>query len=219
MGSSQHLGIVSFCQLKKQCQKLGLKYKGSGTHWDKADEEQFADDWLNLSKTKDMLVRKYKRSYGSLIVKAKQMKLGRRPLDEYYNADQIADAFHISRDVVYSWMKKGLKTIRPSVNRILIDGEDLMRFLEKNKDLYDASRIDFSFLPMHPEWMRRKFFEDNEKPKMNINRPYTNAEDLLIQKLVREGKDDEYIARTLGRTETGIRVHRQRICIYRRETK
>ncbi len=65
------------------------------------------------------------------------------------------------------WLKKGLVVTRktlPTRTEIIIDKTELIEFLEKNQELFDATNINKSFLNINEQWFLEKLTTDLQKP-------------------------------------------------------
>ena len=127
--------------------------------------------------------------------------------DEYLSISEICDEMQVSHDRVSNWIKIGLPTKknRSGKTRYLIDVDDLLCFLEKHQDMFNASLISEYLFYDEPDWLKNKRKSDREFFPINLRSEYSNNDDIFMIQLFKAGKSDKYISDTLGRTESAIR--------------
>lgn len=198
--------------------RLGLQLLRPNRNWLKQELIDFALDWKDGSISKSVLIKKYNRSFFSLRKKALELNLGARPHnDEFLSISEICDEMQVSHDRVSNWIKIGLPTKknRSGKTRYLIDVDDLLCFLEKHQDMFNASLISEYLFYDEPDWLKDKRKSDRESFPINLRSEYSNNDDIFMIQLFKAGKSDKYIADSLGRTESAIR-DRSRLLGYTR---
>lgn len=190
--------------------RLGMQLLRDGRIWLKSDLRSFSEDWLDGSISKNVLMKKYNRSWFSLRKKALELGLGSRPHnEEYLSIGEISEEMGVSHDRISNWLKLGLKYKRNKSGKIryLISQEDLLIFLEQHQSLFDASKIsDYLFID-EPDWLIQKRKSDSEFYADKLRNEYTNEEDKLIVSMFKQGRSNSEIARSLKRTESAIAGH------------
>ena len=195
--------------IEHKVNRLGLRLERDYKRWTSKEVESFKRDWLDSSLSKVALVKKYNRPYSSLGSKALKLNLGKRPYDtEYLSISTISEEMNVSYDRVSNWLHKGLKykETKNGKTKYLIKIDDLLEFLEKNKNLYNASRISNYLFMEEPEWLLRKRREDKEYFADKLRLKYTKEEDKLIVSLYELGKSNEYIAKKLKKNDKAIKI-------------
>ena len=189
--------------------------------WTKAEENYLEEHWGNTSlKT---IAKNLGRSENAVIVRINRLGLG----PGLQNCDRLSwNQFIIAlqgSNYGSGYMKKRLIAAGFPVHTQIIRGqnkaryttvdiEEFWKFAEKNKDLFDFSRLEpYAFGP-EPEWAKLKRQLDAERLRKGHahNDPWTQAEDERLRKLLKEYRYTyNELAERLRRSEGAIK---RRIC-------
>lgn len=197
-------------QIRTKCKNMGLEFNKKRKKWSAEELEQFKLDWLNNSISNVRLRAKYKnRTLMALRACANRLGLAERPYDDsYLRIADIMSEMQVPKDRVRAWIKKGLKYKRSHVMPVkyLIDERDLLDFLKRHPDAYDASKISPYIFNPQPKWLieKRKTDAENYRSKAKSSKYYDDEECQRIISMFKLGRSNKQIADALGRTEYGI---------------
>jgi hypothetical protein len=169
--------------IELKARKMDLVILRGCRNWREDEIVNFTNDWQDYTFSVNKLVKKYKRSYTALKIKACRLDLGARPSsEEYLTIRTICFEMNVSRDRVHHWIKLGLKTKRnkSGKGKYLIDSADLLSFLHKHPSIYNASDISIHLFAVEPKWLKDKRREDLGSVGINNGCVYTNENDKLI---------------------------------------
>lgn len=190
--------------------RLGYKILRENRDWTADEEESFRVDWKDPSFSMYMLMKKYARNENGLKIKAQRMKLGpRNEYREHLSITDIIEEMQVSRDRVSAWIKLGLKTSKNKAGKgkYSIKANDLLTFLEKNQSKFNASKISEYLFADEPDWLieKRKRDINPETCEYREYETWTTMQIKRVKDLVKLGYDIEKIAKTLKKTEYGVR--------------
>lgn len=190
--------------------RLGYKILRENRDWTVEEEESFRVDWKDSSLSMGVLMKRYTRNENGLKIKAQRMALG--PRNEYrdeLSVSDIVNEMQVSRDRVHAWIKLGLKTKKNKAGRgkYAIRSEDLLAFLNENRKKFNASIISEYLFAEEPKWLKEKRRIDSN-PETCEYREYeiwTTTQIKRVKDLIKIGYDIEKIAKTIKKTEYGVR--------------
>lgn len=188
-----------------KCSRLGYKILRYNRKWTTEDEEIFAELWCNTDRSMQCIMNKLHRNKNGLVIKAQRMKLGPRMGElEGLTLSTIANEMSVSIDRVRNWVRLGLKckNRRVGKNKTLVKKEDLLDFLKKHQNLFDASRVDRCLFVNEPQWLIDKRRKDIRIETREIIE-YSLWEDSMERQLItmiNQGFDFEFIANKLNKT-------------------
>lgn len=194
--------------IHQACRRYNIEINLDKKYWTPEEEICFKTDWENESLSYKYLSKKYKnRSVTALKSKAKRLGLSKRQHDSsYLTIKDITTEMQVSKDRVRNWIKHGLKYHNSQIKpyKYLISQSDLLSFLEKHQDLFNASKISEYLFIDEPDWLKKKRRNDRNKFIRKMGIKYTNSEKKTVEQLFKIGKSNADIAKTLNRTESGI---------------
>lgn len=197
--------------IRKQLSILDIRLKSSNK-WTRQSTAEFAEDWGNIQVSKNVLVKRYNRSWKQLCNKANAMGLGGRvDACDYLTLNVIAEEMNISINRVYYWIDCGLKVRKNRANernKYLVDVKDLLIFLKEHKAFFDASIVSNYLFAEEPEWFIKKRKEDYKKRNLIRNTEWSNEEDKSLVNYFKLGFTDEKIADLLHRTKSAVEHRR-----------
>lgn len=194
--------------IHQACRRYNIEINLDKKYWTPEEEICFKTDWGNESLSYKYLSKKYKnRSVTALKSKAKRLGLSKRQHNSsYLTIKDITTEMQVSKDRVRNWIKHGLKYHNSQIKpyKYLISQSDLLSFLEKHQNLFNASEISEYLFINEPEWLKEKRRNDRDKFVRKMGVRYTNSEKKTVEQLFKIGKSNADIAKTLNRTESGI---------------
>ena len=188
-----------------KCSRLGYTILRYNRKWTTEDEEIFADLWCNTDRSMQYIMNKLHRNKNGLVIKAQRMGLGPRIGGlEDLTLSTIASEMSVSMDRVRNWVRLGLKckNRRVGKNRTLVKTEDLLDFLKKHQNLFDASKVDRCLFANEPQWLidkrRRDLYkETREFIEYSL---WTDNMDKQLITMINQGFDFDFIAKKLNKT-------------------
>ena len=144
-----------------------------------------------------------------MILKAKRIGLGGcYKSTEYINANVVANTMGVDiHCVIDYWIKKcGLKARKKALIEIkmwFMRLEDLMKWLEANKDKWDSRKVEIYGLGSEPYWLKNKRDLDINIPDKQFKK-WTTKDDARLIDYYKFGKRQSEIALILKRSESGI---------------
>ena len=203
--------------------KHRIRRKGANTLWTPEEETAFREDWKNSEISSARLVKKYGRSRTALRQKAGKLRLGRRPVSDFFlTKKELKEALGVSDSKLASWIRQGLPVHKSRSNRsygALYDADEALQFLQDRQDEFDGSLLDDSYFWHIPPWLREKCRRDCARRNWNYRKPWTNDENRRLVHLFESGKTDEEIAELLGRSGQSIRAHRIQMGLTRQRVR
>lgn len=182
--------------------------------WTEDQIEYLGNVWgITCIKT---IAKKLKRTESAIILKAKRIGLGGvRSTGEFLTANGVAKIMGVDLHTVTDYwiakcslhgIKKALK--KQEIYRIRI--EELIKWLEKNKDKWDSRKVEEYSLGVEPEWLKEKRKKDVLLPE-NKNAKWTKEEDNLLISYTKLGKKQKEIGEILGRSVSSIQHRIKRL--------
>lgn len=191
-----------------KARKLNITLIQDRRKWTKEEEELLEDLWGN--KSIGVIAKKLKRTEFSLKVKAVRMNLGPmiRNLTDKLTIYDIIDILGVSRDkIVNTWIKYGLKLKKKRVtdktSYYIVEWEDLLKFLEKNQELWDSRKVDLYMLGEETEWLIAKRKKDSLEKPLGY-RLWTKEEIKHAESLFNFGKSYKEISKIINRPEASV---------------
>lgn len=176
--------------------------------WTKEEEELLQELWG--SQSIENIAKKMKRTVFSLKVKAVRMNLGsmiRNNCDVITVSDMV-DLLNVSRDrITNTWIDLGLKLQKKKLTKkyyyYVITWEDLLDFLKNNQNEWDSRCVEEYMLGSEKGWLSEKRKRDRSENPLWY-RKWTEAEIAKAELLFKRGKDYNYIASELTRSEISV---------------
>jgi len=194
--------------IKDKMYSIGLHKKGHGSVWTEEDIKQFKDDWLNNKYTVTYIAKKYGRSVEQISHKAWELGFGSREAAHVdISITELAKELEIDRNKLVRWISNhGLKVIRnrAGLQKYLVNLKDLLKWMEKNQDKFDASKISDTLFLKEPDWLIEKRKRDLIEAPNKKHKIWTEAEISKLKLLLDMGKTPEFIAKQLGRTKISV---------------
>lgn len=181
--------------------------------WTKEEVNYLENSWGTTSI--ETISKKLNRSFDGILEKAKRLKLGGcYASTEYLNVNDIANTLKVdNHTIVDYWIGKcGLKAKKKRLIQLeqwFINPNDLIHWLENNKDKWDSRKLEQHGLGIEPEWLKNKRKEDSLKPK--INSKWTQQEERLLISYLNIDKSKEEIANILNRSKSSIQRKTSRL--------
>ena len=152
------------------------------------EDDNYLEEWWGI-RTLEHFVKKFNRTESAIIHRVKRLGLGGAYGRYSLIAFQVAEILGVDYKTVKNWylkydfpMKK--KVLRKRV-RYLIDLNDLMKWLEYNKELWDASRVEVYALTHEPKWLQEKRkYDYHNRTKL---KKWTKEEDKKVLKMYMDG--------------------------------
>ncbi len=119
---------------------------------------------------------------------------------------------NVDNHVVSRWTNKGLKTVNRKLKKKRIryvKVDVLLSFLEDNKNLWNATKIEEYALGIEPEWLKEKRKTDLLRPKNEFKKWNKHEESILLTNLFRLSLED--IGKMLGRSAGAVERKIKRI--------
>ena len=185
---------------------------GQARNWTQAERDQLSEEWGMYSI--GTLAKRLNRSENAVIEKASRLGLGAHiRSSDLISLNQLFKALGTPHDYSYRRDKLeelGLKVRRHKVKNNsfrMVDIAEFWSFAEKNRHLFDFSRMEPYALGAEPEWVASKRSEDFKR-RMTVkphNAAWTEAEDRELLRLLRQFKYTyPEIAQRLHRSEGAI---------------
>lgn len=190
---------------------------GQARKWTKAEKDRLAEEWGTFSV--GTIAEHLNRSENGIIVMAQRLGLGAHISNSaLITFNTLLHELGISgngKSSSYSWAlqkykEAGLKIHTHRVKRNsfrMVDIDEFWEFAEKNRHLFDFSRLEENALGAEPAWVKVKRAEDFKrtfKVKPH-NTPWTEAEDRELLRLLRTYQYTyPEIAAKLHRSEGGV---------------
>lgn len=189
---------------------------GQARNWTKAEKDRLAEEWGTFSV--GTIAEHLNRSEGGIVIMASRMGLGAHlAASDLISFNVLLQELGISKasGCSYSWASQrfkaaGLKIHKHRVNKssfCMVDIDEFWEFAEKNRHLFDFSRLEENALGAEPAWVKIKRAEDFKrtfKVKPH-NSQWTEAEDKELLRLLRAYQYTyQQIAERLHRTEGAI---------------
>lgn len=198
--------------IRSKMKRMDVLPHTKGRRWVKREEDEFAEMWLDDTITNAQLVKMFNRTWPALQQKAVKMQLGGREYNHMYlSVQDVAYGLGVSDDVVYRWLKNGLKKHRGGSKRrkYVIDLKELFKFLEPIQDTLDGSKVVLDFFYYMPDWLKKKIDNDRFRDLSRQTYEWTDAEDRALQNMFNINMSVSQIAANLKRTETAVKTHMQ----------
>ena len=165
---------------------------GQARNWTQDEREQLAEEWGRYSI--GTLAKRLNRSENAVIEKASRMGLGAHiRSSDLISLNSLFKALGTPHDYSYRRDKLeelGLKVHRHKVKNNsfrMVDIGEFWKFAEKNRHLFDFSRMEPYALGAEPEWVAAKRSEDFNRRRAvkPHNAAWTEAEDRELIRLLR----------------------------------
>lgn len=207
--------------VKKKLRKSGLSYGLKHKFWSDGEISMFINDWATSRMSLRRIARKYGRSPGSLAQMAVRLNLGPRySAFSHFTINDICHHMNVKPDVVRGWMKIGLNSdfIRAK-KAYVISSEDFMEFIKAHPDRVNCANIKGNMFMPCPDWLKTKIMNDqlNTVRHKSKGDKYTDSDRYFVRKMFNDGKSDADIAHRLNRTETAIKIYRQKQGLLRKQ--
>lgn len=200
---------------------------GQARNWTQAERDQLSEEWGMYSI--GTLAKRLNRSEGGIIVMANRLNLGAHiRSSDLISLNQLFKVLGTPHDYSYRRDKLeelGLKVHRHKVKNNsfrMVDIGEFWEFAEKNRHLFDFSRMEPYALGAEPEWVASKRSEDFKR-RMAVkphNAAWTEAEDRELLRLLRQFRYTyPEIAERLHRSEGAIQRRMQDLHIKERPLK
>lgn len=181
------------------------KAKNSKKTWSPDDDDLLEDKWGNW--TIKTLSERLGRTEKAILHRVSFLGLGSSLThDECLTASEIARILNMNKSTICKWInKKGLKSVKKAlikqpVHRVKL--KDLLDWLEKNQDCWNASQVEEFGLGLEPDWLREKRRKDmNKKPS---RMKYEKTEDDKLVRMHIMGCTLKEISNELGRTQKSV---------------
>ncbi len=189
-----------------------------GRTWSEEDEEYLHEMWGTIPTVN--LAKKLNRTLIAVELKAKKLNLGAAAdASEYLTATMAADILKVTAHTVINWIAKyGLKAnkriIRKCKKMIMIKHDDLLSWLEANKDKWDSRKVELYALGQEPTWLKEKRKLDASLP-IRGNCRWTKAEDQRAIMMFKSGLyTNGQIGNALGRSAQSVERRIDRLNIW-----
>jgi hypothetical protein len=195
---------------------MNLQFHYKGRLWSVEERQEFIDDWCNSDLSIVTLSHKYNRTEHALYMQAYTMNLpNRQDNRDYLTVNDIACEMNVSDTTVRNWYNKGLKVKKTKIGRFkqIIYVEDLLKFLKKHQDIWDASIVSEYLFSDEPKWFKEKREKDKEKHKYIKEGYWTDDETRRLESMLKMGKTYESISKTLSRSADSCRTRAKYIGI------
>lgn len=224
-----NVNILDICEklnrseiaVKEKAKKLKLgakankkeKHRKRNTIWTEDEIKNLEDWWYDCDISVAAMSKRLQRSENAIKEKAYQLNLGARERDyEKLTVRDIYEGMAITNDIVYRWIKKGLRTRSSKTGRKstrMINVDDFLKFLQDNPQCYNAKNItkEFMFFLGYPQFLVDRQKEDKEINMDNHFKLWTNEEDKKLDQLFKMGLSNKKIAEKMSRSETAIKYH------------
>lgn len=185
---------------------------GLGKNWTKEELDLLEEEWGKTSIP--AIAKKLERSVEAIKLKAGRLGLGSfLESSEFVSLNVLLKTFGIVggyTEHVKKLKRHGFKIHKKKVNNNsfrMVDIEEFWVFAEKNRHLFDFSKLEENALGMEPQWVKNKRKEDERRAlavKPNETK-WTASEDSLLVSLLRAYRYTyPEIAERLKRTEGAI---------------
>lgn len=202
-----------------------------GAFWTKDEEIYLREKWGILSL--DVLSKKLKRTKDAIYTKASKMNLGSSlQATGDFTTGELCEMLSVVGTTVHRWIeKRGLRArkLKRGETRFVycISEDDLIKWMEKNQDLYSTEKLPDLIFGVEPEWLKNKRKFDANNPKnATVDRSWSvKEEERLIAMVKSEMYTNQEIANRLNRTVNSIHskiprlIEQGRIPYNGRETK
>ena len=165
---------------------------GQARNWTQAERDQLSEEWGMYSV--GTLAKRLNRSENGIIVMAQRLNLGAHiRSSDLISLNQLFKALGTPHDYSYRRDKLeelGLKVHRRKVKNNsfrMVDIGEFWVFAEKNRHLFDFSRMEENALGAEPDWVKAKRSEDFKRRRSvkPHNAIWTAAEDRELERLLR----------------------------------
>lgn len=159
------------------------------------EEDLYLTEWWGI-KPLSYFAKKFKRTEIAVIKRTKKLKLGGAYGKYSLVACQVSKILKVDLKTLKLWNVKynfpmEKKTLRKRY-RYLINLEDLMKWLENNKEIWDASRVEVYALTYEPQWLQEKRkYDYHHRSKL---KKWTKEEDKKVLKMYMDGLNPREIA-------------------------
>ena len=185
---------------------------GLASNWTQAEKDQLAEEWGTYST--GTIAKHLNRSEEGIVIMARKLNLGAH-LDNSTMVSLSALFNELGWNGSYTERYKRLKAagLKIHMQRVrecsfrMVDIDEFWEFAEKNKFLFDFSRLEENALGVEPDWVKFKRAEDYKRTQTvrPHNTPWTESEDSQLLSLLRAYRYTyPEIAAKLHRTEGAI---------------
>lgn len=194
----------------------GLTKELKGRNWTEEEDAYLSDAW-GVFQLKSIATRLH-RTEAAIMCRVHHLKLGGYFERSYQSVTlpELMNGMGITRAILETWKRHGLKTKAINVSgkqvtnnsRKVVYLDDLMEWLEKNQDLWDASRVESYFFVDKPDWMKDKFKADEQiklSDKPRYGSKWSDADINRVKVLYMRGYSIEAISKEIGRTVPSIK--------------
>lgn len=200
--------------VRQRISREGIKLSCPGRAVTDDEIEELREEWEEGVFSIDCLAMRHNRSRGAIAQIAYRNGFGPRPADsQYLTVPDIVEYLGISRDKVYAFIHNGLKhkKCRSGSFKYLISQDDLLDFLKKHPDRYDASKVSPYLFVSEPDWFRQKRISDKKICSEKSHAVYSDADDKKLINMRVKGYSLADIAKELGRSECAIKTRLNRM--------
>ena len=200
---------------------------GQARQWTREEEERLAEEWGMYSI--GTLAKRFERSESAIKERASRLKLGPHlKASDLISVNEFYQAFGYVSTENYKHANlkaAGFPTHRHRVQNNsfeMVDIEEFWEFAEKNRHLFDFSRLEEYTFGIEPEWVKAKRAEDWKRRMMvkPTHAAWTEAEDRELRDLLRQHRYTyPEIAQRLYRSEGAIQRRMQDLSIKERPIK
>ena len=135
---------------------------------------------------------------------------------EYITLGSLLAEFGVKTDSrswqINIWLKEGFPVHRQRVDKRtfkMVDLEEFWDFAEKNKHLFDFSKLELNALGKEPEWVKKARETDYQEKTflLNDSRHWTRKDEKELLRLFNSGYTTVYeLSKRMKRTESSIRT-------------
>lgn len=185
---------------------------GQARQWTREEEERLAEEWGMYSI--GTLAKRFERSESAIKERASRLRLGPHlkasdliSVNEFIKTTGYTGGYTYRLNLLKA---AGFPTHRHRVQNNsfeMVDIEEFWEFADKNRHLFDFSRLEENILGIEPEWVKVKRAEDWKRRMMvkPHNAAWTEAEDRELRDLLRQFRYTyPEIAQRLHRSEGAI---------------
>lgn len=176
------------------------KHEGNKRKYWTAEEEEFLEEKIGTF-TAAQIARRLGRSFSSVNMKLSRMGIGGfRQSTDMLTMNTLHEILGVeARTVKKKWAARGLRIYRKG-NYLCIKQEELLPFLRKNQDIWNAAAIPDDTIFCGCSWYRQKKAADTKKRYF-----WTREEEAKLRHLRKEGCTVPEIASKMGRSECSVR--------------
>ena len=199
-------------------------YKNQGFEkriWTAEEVLYLSESWKNPDISVKAMSNKLKRSVNAVKLKADKLGLGKRDrYNVYLTTADVCKIFNITNSTLKRWCYAGLKRCKSRISdssRNWYDIDDILKFLEKHQDKFDASTVDIESIYRLPDWFKLKLREDLARIDKTGDE-WTTLELVKLKSLHLMGYNDIEIGDVLRRSSSAVKCKRVKMGLYRKDS-